>query len=47
MSNIFKNMADKELAYELKLSARQRGNMLRTQVIIEEILRRQIKPKQR
>ena len=47
MSNIFKNMTDKELAYELKLSARQRGSMLRTEAIMMEILRRQIKPKQR
>ena len=45
MSNIFKNMTDKELAYELKLSARQRGSMLRTEAIMEEILRRQTKPK--
>lgn len=46
MSNIFKNMTDKELEYELKLSARMRGNMLRTEAIMIEILRRQIKPKQ-
>lgn len=45
--NIFKNMTDEQLALELKLSVRQRGSMLRTQVIMEEILRRQIKPKQR
>ncbi len=47
MSDIFKNMTDKELAYELKLSARMIGNMLRTEAIMIEILRRQIKPKQR
>ena len=47
MSNIFKNMTDKELAYELKLSARMIGNMLRTEAIMIEILRRKIKPKQR
>jgi len=40
-------MTDKELAYELKLSARMIGNMLRTEAIMIEILRRQIKPKQR
>jgi hypothetical protein len=39
-------MTDEQLALALKLSARQRGSSLRTQVIIEEILRRQIKPKQ-
>ena len=45
--SIFKNMTDEQLALELKLSARQRGSMLRTEAIMIEILRRQIKPKQR
>lgn len=45
--SIFKNMIDEQLALELKLSARQRGSMLRTEAIMIELLRRQIKPKQR
>ena len=45
--SIFKNMTDEQLDLELKLSARQRGSMLRTEAIMVEILRRQIKPKQR
>jgi hypothetical protein len=40
-------MTDEQLALELKLSARQIGSMLRTEAIMIEILRRQIKPKQR
>lgn len=47
MNSIFKNMTDEQLALELKLSARQRGSTLRTEAIMIEILRRQIKPKQR
>ena len=47
MSNIFKNMTDKQLALALKLSARQRGSSLRTEAIMIELLRRQIKPNQR
>jgi hypothetical protein len=39
-------MTDEQLDLELKLSARQRGSMLRTEAIMIEILRRQIKPKQ-
>ena len=48
MSNsIFKNITDEQLALELKLSVRRRGSMLRTEAIMIELLRRQIKPKQR
>jgi hypothetical protein len=46
MKGIFKNMTDEQLALELKLSARQRGS-IRTEAIMIELLRRQIKPKQR
>ena len=45
MSSVFKNMTDKELEYELKLSERQRGSTLRTKAIMIEILHRKIKPK--
>ena len=45
-SSIFKNMTDEQLALELKLSARRIGSTLRTEAIIIEMLRRQIKPKQ-
>ena len=40
-------MTDEQLALELKLSVRRIGSMLRTEAIMVEILRRQIKPKQK
>ena len=38
-------MTDEQLALELKLSVRRIGSMLRTEAIMIEIFRRQIKPK--